>query len=149
MAETTGDAERLAHDDIWNKQEFSRVSDVVAELLPFTSPTSGTVQGRENFTAYAAEIVDAFPDFQRTVHELLVGEDVIMAEGTLSGTQMGSLMAVRRRTKRSQSGIWRGLSSKTANYRKNVRSSITTTCSGSSDCSTSTSISPFTSNDGS
>ncbi|MFA9416632.1 ester cyclase [Natrinema sp. HArc-T2] len=88
MAETTEDAAQLATEyvEIWNEQEFSRLPDVVAESFTFTSPTSGTIQGREDFEAYAREVVDAFSDFQIAVHEMLADEQLVMAEGTLSGT---------------------------------------------------------------
>lgn len=93
MAETTVDPERLAAEyvEIWNEQAVSRFSDVVAESFTFTSPTSGTIEGRENFEAYAREVMDAFPDFRITTHELLADERLVMAEGTLSGTHEGEL----------------------------------------------------------
>ncbi|ADB60576.1 protein of unknown function DUF1486 [Haloterrigena turkmenica DSM 5511] len=91
MAETTSDPKGLAEEyaAIWNEQEFSRLSNVVADSFTFTSPTSGTIEGREDFEAYARETVAAFPDFEITVHEMLAGEDLVMAEGTLSGTHEG------------------------------------------------------------
>ncbi|WP_339103787.1 ester cyclase [Haloterrigena salinisoli] len=91
MAETTPDPKGLAEEyaAIWNEQEFSRLSDVVADSFTFTSPTSGTIEGRENLEAYARETLEAFPDFEITVHEMLAGEDLVMAEGTLSGTHEG------------------------------------------------------------
>jgi len=96
VAETTVDAAQLANEyvEIWNDQEFSRLSDVVAESFTFTSPTSGTIQGREAFEAYAREVVDAFPDFQITVHEMLADEQLVMAEGTLSGTHDGEFNGI-------------------------------------------------------
>ncbi|MDS0476834.1 ester cyclase [Natrinema sp. 1APR25-10V2] len=96
MAETTVDAKELVNEyaEIWNNQEVSRFSTVVAEPFTFTSPTGGTVEGRANFEAYAREIADAFPDFQITVHELLADEDLVMAESTLSGTHEGALDGV-------------------------------------------------------
>ncbi|NUB91963.1 ester cyclase [Haloterrigena sp. SYSU A558-1] len=91
MAETATDPNRLATEyaTIWNEQEFSRLSEVVADSFTFTSPTAGTIEGREAFEAYAREITDAFPDFEITVHETLAGENLLMAEGTLSGTHEG------------------------------------------------------------
>ena len=93
MAETTPDPKGLAAEyaAIWNEQEFSRLSDVVADSFTFTSPTAGTIEGRENVEAYAREVTEAIPDFEITVHEMLAGEDLVMSEGTLSGTHEGEL----------------------------------------------------------
>ncbi|WP_222916913.1 ester cyclase [Natrinema sp. SYSU A 869] len=92
MAKTTLDAEQLVSQyvEIWNDQEFSRLSDVVAESFTFTSPTTGTIEGRENVEAYARDVVAGFPDFEITVHEMLADETLVMAEGTLSGTHEGA-----------------------------------------------------------
>ena len=91
MAETATDPKRLAEEyaAIWNEREFSRLSEVVADSFMFTSPTGGTIEGRENVEAYARETIEAFPDFEITVHEMLAGDALVMAEGTLSGTHEG------------------------------------------------------------
>jgi steroid delta-isomerase-like uncharacterized protein len=96
MAETTVDATQLVEEyvEIWNGQEISRFSEVVAESFAFTSPTVGTVEGRENFEAYARAVTDAFPDFRITPHELLADEHLVMAEGTLSGTHEGEFEGI-------------------------------------------------------
>jgi steroid delta-isomerase-like uncharacterized protein len=91
MATTTGDPEALVieYADIWNDREFARLSDTVAESFTFTSPTSGTIRGRENVESYARDVTEAFPDFEITVHEMLVGENLVMTESTISGTHEG------------------------------------------------------------
>ena len=96
LAETTSDPNALAEEyaAIWTAREFSRLSDVVADSFTFTSPTSGTIEGRDNVEAYARETIGMFPDFEITVHEMLAGEDLVMAEGTLSGTHEGEFDGV-------------------------------------------------------
>ncbi|WP_049922892.1 ester cyclase [Halopiger djelfimassiliensis] len=91
MAETTVDPKRLVNEyvEIWNTKDFSRLSDVVDESFTFTSPTSGTIAGRENVRAYAEEVEDAFSDFRITVNEMVAGENVVIAESTLAGTHEG------------------------------------------------------------
>ena len=91
MAETAADPKRLATEyvEIWNEREFSRLSEVVDDSFTFTSPTTDTIEGREAVEAYGREVTEAFPDFEITPHELLAGENLVMAESTLSGTHEG------------------------------------------------------------
>lgn len=91
MAKTTVDPEQLVTEyaRIWNEREFSEFADVVAESFTFTSPMAGEIVGPENVKAYATEVVDGFSDFQITIHEMLVGENLVMTESTLSGTHDG------------------------------------------------------------
>ncbi|WP_137286673.1 ester cyclase [Halorussus salinisoli] len=91
MAEATADAERLVREyaAIWNEGEFSKLSDVVAESFTFTSPTVGTLQGREEVEAYVREVTDGFSDFRIDINDLLSDGTVVMAESTLSGTHDG------------------------------------------------------------
>lgn len=91
MARATPDSEQLVSEyvDIWNEHEFSRLSDVVAESFTFTTPTAGTLRGREAVETHARAAVEGFPDFHITVHEMLSSENLVMAESTLSGTHEG------------------------------------------------------------
>jgi hypothetical protein len=53
MPDATTDAERVvtAYLRAINEREFSVLSDLVAESFTFTSPTAGTVRGRESRTS--------------------------------------------------------------------------------------------------
>jgi predicted ester cyclase len=53
------------------------------------SPTADTIEGRENVEACTQAVVNAIFDFQITVHEMLVGENLVTTESTLSGTHNG------------------------------------------------------------
>lgn len=91
MAKATTDAEQLVLEyvDAWNEREFSKFTDLVTESFTFTSPTAGTVHGRENCEAYAQAVVEGFPDFQIIVKEMLHDGDLVMAESLLVGTHDG------------------------------------------------------------
>lgn len=91
MSEATLDAEALIreYERIWNDRDFEALSEVVAESFTFSSPTAGTIQGRENCEAYARDVVEGFPDFQVEIHEILVDEPLVATESTLSGTHEG------------------------------------------------------------
>lgn len=83
--------EQLVSDYVamWNEREYSRFPDIVSESFTFTSPTAGTVQGRENVEAYVHEVIGGFSDFRITVHEVLADENRVVTESTLSGTHDG------------------------------------------------------------
>lgn len=91
MGETTADTEQLVTEYVqaWNKRDFSQMSKLVAESFTFTSPTAGTIEGRENVEAYAKMVVDGFSDFEVEVQEMLAGDELVMTESILSGTHDG------------------------------------------------------------
>jgi steroid delta-isomerase-like uncharacterized protein len=91
MAEATTAAEEVVTEYIscTNDREFTKLPDVAAESLTFTSPTEGTIRGRENVEAYLRGIVAGFSDFHITVHETLADGELVMCENTLTGTHDG------------------------------------------------------------
>lgn len=91
MSEATTDAEQLVSEyvDAWNERNFQRFADLLAESFSFTSPTAGTVHGRENCEAYAEAVVTGFSDFQVIVQEMVAEETLVMTESVLVGTHDG------------------------------------------------------------
>jgi steroid delta-isomerase-like uncharacterized protein len=96
MAGATTESEQLVTEyiTVWNEREFSKLSDVVAESFTLTSPTAGTVRGRDNVEAHARAVVDGFSDYRITVHEMLAGEDTVVTESALSGTHDGEFTGI-------------------------------------------------------
>lgn len=91
MPDATTEAERIVTEYVRlvNERDFSTLPAVVAESFTFTSPTAGTVQGREAFEAYLRTIVDGFSDFHLSVNRTLADEGLVMMEGRVSGTHDG------------------------------------------------------------
>jgi steroid delta-isomerase-like uncharacterized protein len=91
MTDATADAERVVTEYLRaiNEREFSVLSDLVAESFTFTSPTAGTVRGRGEFERYLRVIVDGFSDFHVSVEHILADENLVMTEGTVTGTHDG------------------------------------------------------------
>lgn len=91
MAQTTTDAERIVAEyvDAWNERELSELANIVAESFTFTSPTVGTIEGRENVESYVDAVIEGFSNFQITVHEMLGSEHLVMTESVLTGTHDG------------------------------------------------------------
>lgn len=91
MTETTTAAEQLVSEyvDAWNERDFKRFGNLLAESFTFTSPTAGTVYGRENCEAYAQVVITGFSDFQITVQETVADKNLVMTESVLTGTHDG------------------------------------------------------------
>lgn len=91
MTQATTAAEQLVIEyvDAWNERDFQRFADLLAESFTFTSPTAGTVHGRENCEAYARAVVAGFSDFQVMVQEMVADENLVMTESLLIGTHDG------------------------------------------------------------
>lgn len=91
MAQATADAEQIVTEyvDAWNERDFQRFTDLLAESFTFTSPTAGTVHGRENCAAYARAVVAGFSDFQVMVQEMVADGNLVMTESILVGTHDG------------------------------------------------------------
>lgn len=96
MAEAATDPEQVVTEyaNAINEQELSKLSDVVAESFTFTGPMVGTIRGRENVEAYLEEIIEGFPDFRVTVHEMLADGNLVVTESTLSGTHDGEFHGI-------------------------------------------------------
>lgn len=91
MTEATTDAEELVLEyvDAWNAQAFSEFKHLLAPSFSFTSPTAGTVEGREHVGAYARAVVSGFSDFRIQVRELVADGNLVMTESILTGTHDG------------------------------------------------------------
>lgn len=91
MTQATTAAEQLVIEyvDAWNERDFQRFADLLAESFTFTSPTAGTIHGRENCEAYAQAVVAGFSDFQVMVQEMVADENLVMTESLLIGTHDG------------------------------------------------------------
>lgn len=96
MTKPTTESERLVTEycRCWNEREFSNLSDVVTESFTLTSPTAGTLDGRDTVIAHVRSVIEGFPDYQITLHETIVGEDVVVAESRHSGTHEGEFNGI-------------------------------------------------------
>ncbi len=96
MTESTTESERLVtrYIELWNEREFSKVSGIAADSVTLTSPTAGTVTGRDEVEAHARAVIDGFPDYRIVVHETLTGVDVVVTESTMTGTRDGEIIGI-------------------------------------------------------
>lgn len=92
MAEPTQDPEQLINEyaNIWNDREYTKISDVVSETFVRVSPvTDDEVRGPEELEELIRRLDAGFPDFQVSIDTQLVGDNIVMAEGTFTGTHDG------------------------------------------------------------
>lgn len=61
----------------------------MAETFTLTSPTAGTVRGRDDVEAHARAVVDGLPDYRIAVPETLADGGVVASASTLSGMHNG------------------------------------------------------------
>lgn len=92
MAETIPtEHEQLLNDyaGLWNgdHSDFETVSESV--LVADPGAPEGEIRGRDAFRSYLDELRTGFPDFHVRLDEVLAGDDVIMAEWTVTATHEG------------------------------------------------------------
>lgn len=75
----------------WNERAYARIPDLVSESVVAYNPSApgGELHGRDGLEAFMYGVVDAFPDFRVTVHEMVADGDVVMYEADLTMTHEG------------------------------------------------------------
>lgn len=96
MAEATTEVEQLVSDfiDLWDG-DYSKL-DVVSESFVLRSPalSEGEARGRETLEERIKAMYSGFPDFSMSIDDMLVSEEVIMLEWTMSGTHESEYLGV-------------------------------------------------------
>ncbi len=94
MAETsTSEHEQLLSEygELWNG-DFSK-GDAVSESVVIHEP-AGEIRGREDLEDRIREVRSGFPDFHITVDDMLVSDEVVMMEWTMTGTHEGEYRGI-------------------------------------------------------
>lgn len=97
MAEPSpAERERLLNDyvDLWNGDRSKL--DVVSESIVVSDPGApeGEIRGRDAFESYLEDLRTGFPDFHVEIDDMLVGDDVVMGEWTVTATHEGEFNGV-------------------------------------------------------
>lgn len=82
--------------DVWSGDgDFSKL-DVIAESFELHDPSApdNGIHGRDELKAFIREFRTSFPDLEVTSTETLIGEDVVMAEWTETGTYNGEFKGI-------------------------------------------------------
>lgn len=94
MAETsTSQHEQLLSEygELWNG-DFSK-GDTVSESVVIHEPAE-EIRGREELEDRIREVRSGFPDFHITVDDMLVSNEVVMMEWTMTGTHEGEYRGI-------------------------------------------------------
>jgi ketosteroid isomerase-like protein len=87
-----GTTSRLAHEtvtDALNARDLDRFADGLADDLAFQGPGGIGSDGKRACVAFYRGLFDAFPDARLEVHDVHIADDVMVQEGTLTGTHTG------------------------------------------------------------
>jgi steroid delta-isomerase-like uncharacterized protein len=82
---------RAAFDEVFNGYDLDRIDDLFAEDYAHDAPVP---PGRDSFKAFMGAVVEAFPDFNGTLEDVVPGADKVACRSTWRGTQQGELMGI-------------------------------------------------------
>jgi steroid delta-isomerase-like uncharacterized protein len=85
---------RRFYDELWNQWNLDLADEVVAADVRFRGSLGTTLEGREAFKRYVAQVRAAFPDWHNQIDELIEAGPRVVARMTWSGTQRGELLGV-------------------------------------------------------
>lgn len=98
MVEATTDADQLVREwvDVWNKRDYEKIPDVLAEAATIYAPAApgGEVTGHDEFEAFLRDQQAGYPDFTITIHDMLAGEEMVLYEFTWRGTHKGEINGI-------------------------------------------------------
>jgi steroid delta-isomerase-like uncharacterized protein len=105
MARSTSDAEQFvtAYVAMWNDGDYAKIPELVSEsfvMYDTNAPAddvpgpAGEVHGPDGLETWIRAITTGFPDFEADVQEMLVSDDRVMYEVTLTGTLGGEFAGV-------------------------------------------------------
>ncbi|MBI4470071.1 MAG: ester cyclase [Acidobacteria bacterium] len=96
--------------ELWNEWNLDLVDEFISEKISFRGSLGLTVLGRDGFKAYVELVRSAFPDFHKTVEELIAEGDRVVARLTFHGTHKGRLFGYEptgRQVSYAGAGIFR------------------------------------------
>ena len=82
------------YQEIYNRNELDRLTDVVSEDLLTPRILPGVPSGLEGAKAAHQIMLAGFPDYQTTIEDLIAEGDKVVARITMSGTHQGSFMGI-------------------------------------------------------
>ena len=97
MSASIQDAKRIARrvpEEIATRREFDLVDEVYAEDCVEHGPFGMEAEGRDAVREQLRTFLDAIPDFEATVEDIVAEGDTVAMRVTLSGTVEGELMGI-------------------------------------------------------
>ena len=97
MSISIPDAKRIARrvpEEIANERRIDLVDEVYAADCVEHGPFGMDAEGRDAVRAQLEAFLDAFPDFEATVEDVVAEEETVAMRVTLRGTHEGELMGI-------------------------------------------------------
>lgn len=97
MSVSIQDAKRIARrvpEEIANEQNFDLVDEVYAEDCVEHGPFGMDAEGRDAVKEQLRTFIDAIPDFEATVEDVVAEGETVAMRVTLRGTHEGELMGI-------------------------------------------------------
>lgn len=135
MADPSADPADVVRDAFaWINGDASKI-DAIAEDVDVYGPAlpEGEVPSREEWDSFIEANREGFPDIEFAIQELVVGDEVVMVELTISGTHTGSSCGFHQRIGRSKSRPWTSSPTRTDKSWNGGRTSIHRNFPSSSD----------------
>jgi len=79
---------------IWNDHNLEAVDDFVTPDFVQHDPLSGEARGPEGMRRFVSTYLDAFPDLQFTIEDMVAEGDRVVTHWTSRGTHKGALMGI-------------------------------------------------------
>ena len=87
---TSIDIARAVFEEGWNRQEFSRVRQLLAVEFPLHVGGATRLTNAEQFESIVGEWHKAFPDFRFDIHSITADDRMAAVRATLNGTHRGA-----------------------------------------------------------
>ena len=80
--------------DAFNRGALDDWMKMVAEDVELVSPMGGTINGRDAFKGYFAQMRETFPDARVDIKKMVAEGNTIVTEYTFTGTQKGPMQTL-------------------------------------------------------
>jgi steroid delta-isomerase-like uncharacterized protein len=77
--------------EVFNGRDLHRIDDYFMPEYRHDAPISA---GRDSFKAFMASVLDAFPDFEGTLEDVVSASDKVVCRSVWRGTQRGPLLGI-------------------------------------------------------
>jgi steroid delta-isomerase-like uncharacterized protein len=93
---------RAVFTEVFNGHDLDRIDDYFGVDYAHDAPIP---PGREAFKAFMGAVISAFPDFNGTLEDVIVGEDKVVCRSTWRGTHRGELLGIPATGRNVQYGV--------------------------------------------
>jgi len=92
---------RRLSDEIWNRENYDVIDELVAPNHILHDPLVTQLEGREPYRQHVLALKSAFPDFQLLVEDAIASGDEVYVRWVARGTHRGDLLGIASTRKRA------------------------------------------------